>query len=357
MRIPGRPPLDVLNAAAQDLLRKVPADIWCAVQLDPSTMLDTGGLHEHGFPAASMGRLFEIEHVEQDDVDSIRQLSRRGVAASLLSRSAAQGLTGSKYYRDVLNPLGLADELRVLLRDGTRVWGLLVLCRAEGAAPFTNADIARGVTVSRASSNALRLSLLLSGRDRPNLPDAPGLLILGPRLEPAWASNSAERWLARISERGRDPLHRYPYAVHALAVRSRNAPEGTSVRAHVADGHGGWLTLHAWTTNEGDGPRTTVSLGPAEAGDLLAVILDVFDLTPRERDVAQQVILGRSTGEIARTLHMSGYTVQDHLKAVFKKTGVSTRGQLAAKLFFEQYFPQLTEPPLSTDGRLTDGVE
>jgi DNA-binding CsgD family transcriptional regulator len=86
------------------------------------------------------------------------------------------------------------------------------------------------------------------------------------------------------------------------------------------------------------------------------VILDVFDLTPRERDVAQQVILGRSTGDIARSLHISGYTVQDHLKVVFKETGVGTRGQLSAKLFFEHDLPQPANPPLSTDGRLTEGL-
>lgn len=355
-RLPISKPLDVLDTAARNLLRAVPADVWCAIQLDPSTMLDTGGLHEYGFPAESMGRLFEIEHVEQDDVDNIRALARRGATSSVLSLSTPDGIANSKYYRDVLRPLDLADELRVLLRDNSRVWGLLVLCRAAGAPPFTRADLARGDAVSRTTTDALRRSLLLSGRDQPQLPDTPGVLFLGPDLDITWTSGRAELWLERIRERGRAAEHPYPYAIHALATRSRTTLNTHGVRAHVPDGEGGWVSLHAWSDGQAGEARTVISLGPTEITDLVAVILDVLDLTPRERDVTQQVILGRSTGEIARNLHMSSYTVQDHLKAVFRKTGVTTRGRLSAKLFFEHYLPQLSNPPLSTDGRLTGGA-
>jgi hypothetical protein len=49
------------------------------------------------------------------------------------------------------------------------------------------------------------------------------------------------------------------------------------------------------------------------------------------------VAQGLPNAAIAARLHLSTYTVQDHLKAVFDKADVTSRGQLVARLFVDHY--------------------
>ncbi|GAB4050461.1 LuxR C-terminal-related transcriptional regulator [Catellatospora paridis] len=343
--------LDVLDAATRGITELVPADIWCGVVLDPSTLLDTGGQHRHGFPQETMPRLFEIEHIEQDDVDNLRALARRPDPASLLSNSTDGDLPSSKYYRDILRPLGIRDELRVVLRQGGHTWGLLVLCRAAGSPAFTDTDLAAARQISKPATTALRRSLLLAGRDAGTIADAPGLVVLDEHQDEVSVSPTARRWLDDLPEdRAGSAL---PYAVQAVAARA-TATAATQARSRARTRSGRWAALHAWRIGPAPAPMTAVAIGPAEPGDLAAIVLDAYGLSQRERDVAQQVLLGGSTAQIATVLGISEYTVQDHLKAVFDKTGVRSRRDLISELFTRHYLPQLAHPATSTDGRLVD---
>ena len=53
-------------------------------------------------------------------------------------------------------------------------------------------------------------------------------------------------------------------------------------------------------------------------------------LSARERQIALRCAHGQSAKEIARELQISPWTVQDHLKAVYAKTGVNSRSELGA---------------------------
>ena len=105
------------------------------------------------------------------------------------------------------------------------------------------------------------------------------------------------------------------------------------------------------TLGEDGHTQTAVMIEPARPHELAPLIADAYDLTERERAVTQLVAQGLDTNAIAGRLHISPWTVQDHLKAIFDKVAVSTRGELVARLFFDHYAPRLTDgTPVASDG-------
>ncbi len=53
--------------------------------------------------------------------------------------------------------------------------------------------------------------------------------------------------------------------------------------------------------------------------------------------MTQLVLRGGSTSELANELGLTRHTVQQHLKSMFEKTGVKSRGELVAKVYFDCY--------------------
>lgn len=56
------------------------------------------------------------------------------------------------------------------------------------------------------------------------------------------------------------------------------------------------------------------------------------DLSPREREVLSSFRASPRIAELARTLHISPHTVRNHLKAIYRKLGVSSQAELLALL-------------------------
>ncbi len=90
---------------------------------------------------------------------------------------------------------------------------------------------------------------------------------------------------------------------------------------------------------------------PAEVAPL---IMAAYGLTDRERTISGLVCQGMSTRQIAGRLHLTADTVQDHVKSVFDRTGVHSRGQLVAAIFGRDYLPHaIAGDPLSPAGAFT----
>ena len=111
-------------------------------------------------------------------------------------------------------------------------------------------------------------------------------------------------------------------------------------RVRIRTRSGAWVVLHA-ARMSGAAGGTAVILERAQPLEVAPLILQAYDLTEREHAVADLVLRGKATSEIASVLSISALTVQQHLKAVFEKTGVNSRRALVANIFAEHYQPRM----------------
>ncbi len=83
--------------------------------------------------------------------------------------------------------------------------------------------------------------------------------------------------------------------------------------------------------------KEKASLALRSLGEAIGEEFDRWELTPAERDTALQLLKGHSHKRIARLTQKSERTVRQHAVAVYRKSGLEGRAQLAA--FFLEDLP------------------
>lgn len=111
---------------------------------------------------------------------------------------------------------------------------------------------------------------------------------------------------------------------------------GTVVRSIVPVHHAASLVAFVFERGASDtgGLSTTVAAATEflarSAKSFLGTDREPVWLSQRETEVLEHVVMGRTVNEIAEALERSPHTVHDHLKAIHRKSGAATRGQLIA---------------------------
>ncbi len=295
----------------------VPSVGACWHLTEPSSGLATWIGYRGELPG-DLASAVENEYLE-DDVAKYVDLAGRGTpVAALVSETGGRPAISARY-RHHLAPGGFADELRMVFADGFGQWGSMGLFND---AAYDDREQAVAAAVVMPVARALREAI---ARSRSGSDDAPGVIVLDGDDRVRSYDDRASELLTRAVNTGT-----LPGAVHILAARAR----ATSARSRgrTLGDDGAWIDLNA--TNLTDG-SVAIVLRPAPPASIIELRLRAAGLTAREREITLCLLRGESTATIAATLHLSPWTVQDHLKAIFDKTGVRSRRAFVARWALE----------------------
>jgi DNA-binding CsgD family transcriptional regulator len=344
--------------ATEVLRRAVPFDRNCWHMVDPGTVLFTGTLHQD--IACSGSWLAEHEYVIED-VNKWSFLARSGRLAGATSIATHGDLSRSARHRSG-EANGIGDELRGsflaqgnygaaagFIRDSDRPW-------------FTEDDVQLLRALSEPIAEGFRRALLVAAvSDDEPVDDGPGVVIFDARGRVESISPAAERWIEQLIEVPPPPVPAESKPLQVVAARARAAHVGQdplelAARSRVQTRSGRWLLLYGTRlSGVGDG-RTAVIIQPAAVHEVAPLVALAYGLTERERQITALCMKGESTKQMAQTLGVSVHTVQDHLKSIFEKTGVQSRGELVGQVFLEHYIPRWEDLDYAPNGWLAKGV-
>ena len=329
-------------SALEALNRAVPFSAACFATADPATGLVTSTvktalLDEHDDEWA------HFEYVVPDPTAFVDVSRRPGRVVGLRSETGGRTELSPRFTDFIQRHWDFGDEMRAALSVDGRTWGFIALFRERGRGfSPTEQEFLSGIGSSLATG--LRGGLLAAAAGPAVAVDGPAVLVIDRQGEIASASVGAA---AQVTELGGGPLGESPLPLALLSLvgaARRIVADGrpSTPRVRLRARSGTWVVAHASPLLSRDGSVGDVVLTIEEARppEIVPIVVAAFGLTPREQSVVQLVLQGADTSAIAATLHLSAYTVQDHLKSIFAKVGVRSRRELTAKVYFDQYAPR-----------------
>jgi DNA-binding CsgD family transcriptional regulator len=340
------------TAAVDDLVgRLLEFEMCCWHLVDPGTVMFTGSINR-GIQCS--GAWLALHEFVVEDINKWAFLAHSGRIAGATSIDTHGDLSRSPRHREH-ESVGLGDELRVsLVVDGV-YWGAACFLRRDDSPWYTQRDVDLLAALSAPLAAGLRRALLTPVMEAPTIDHGPGVVVFDPDGRVESFSPAAERWIAELVE---DPAPSSPgesRIVLALAARARAIPRGADpvqfpARSRARTRGGNWLLLYATPLSGEPTGRIAVIVQPAAPLEVAPLVAMAYGLSPRETELTMHCIRGLSTKEIAQAMFLSPYTVQDHLKSIFRKTGAGSRGELVGQVFLEHYAPRWERVDRAPDG-------
>jgi DNA-binding NarL/FixJ family response regulator len=325
---------ELREEAMAELKEAIGVDLWCWSLADPVSLLPLSGVSS---PASAdpHAELVPWQLVlEQHD----HAATRPGVAVAsepvaTLAQATGGDLRRSTRWVRCVQPRGMGDVLVWACRDAHGCWGWLEAIRADDRKAFGEEDRSLLAALSEPFGRALRCRAARSAAAASATP-SPDILVLDADLRVAsWTPNAPE-WLAQLPGGNATEHGLLPAVIYAVAGRATAATENAHLTAQalLPTLTGSWAIVEGLPLRGPASDRVALTIRAAEATEVAPRLARILQLTPRERQLASLAAAGLSTAQIAKSLYLSPYTVKDHFKSIFAKTGVHSRRELAITL-------------------------
>jgi len=323
----------VRREAIAELRLAIGFERWCVPLVDPDTLISHTGVAETDHVA-------ELPRLQVRDA-SLRELNN-GVSLAfgeervgVLSVVTGGDLARSRRWRESLERFGTGDELRVVAADDRGCWGRFDLWRDRDDRPFSAEDAALLRGSSRALGRALRRSIMRVRREAPATAKQTGVLVIEGDLKTHRGTPAIWEWF-RLLNPNRVPFpDGIPTLVWGVVGRVLAAERGEEprypARIRVRAGDGSWAVVDAARLGDAQS-AIAVTIHDASTEEVLDLLYRAYRLSARERELVNLIVQGFDTGAIAERLLISRYTVQDHLKSIFRKVGANSRLELLTGL-------------------------
>jgi DNA-binding CsgD family transcriptional regulator len=299
----------------------------CSVMTtDPETLLPSGGVVE-GFESHNCAPFWDNELLDPD-FNKFNELARSNDHVATLHEAVDGDLERSPRFVKLYREYSTSDELRTVFVAGSTCLAVGVFVRSPDCGPYTAEELSDVRQILPTATSTLRRALGRVSQESTSHPPAVVMLDAQGQIVATTAGGSDHLDDLRTSLDD-DGL---PSVIRAAATKARRSRTVASLTTRVRDGSGRWLRLHVAPV-EGEVGSVAVVIETARPDDLIYILLDSYGLTQRETEIVLLLARGLAVKEIAAEFFLSIHTVRDHIKAVYAKTGVNSRGELVATLF------------------------
>src|SRR3954453_6808090 len=328
---------ELLEQAAARIERVVPTDGWFMAATDPETSLCIGTGLVRDLPAERCHPHWDYEFLVPDYLKYV-DIVRSGQRVADIHDATGGRPDRSPRFKQYSAATGFRSEVRLVFTVGGAAWGLGQLNRLTGR--FSDDEKAWLERAAETIGRGLRQAMVAQPATSPALHRGPGIVLLNGDGRVVSATREAAEWLDELdaemlmSDVGdlQLPFHAHGFATRVRAAHDDGEPQ---IRSRLRTRNGVWLLMHGGVLG---GPgQVALIIEPAKSADVAPLIIEAYGLTTRELDVTRAIARGMSTSAVADALYLSPHTVRDHVKAIFEKVGVSSRGELVHRVFAEHY--------------------